>query len=435
MQNVSRLRPERCVQVPLPKLKTPFTPQPPSPCKSGVFALAPRLQLKIGDVSIFNTPRPLHLCGSNQHTSMSQDLHDWLTLLSVPGLGPAAFSVLVQHFQSPGEVLRTPPARLCTVPNIGAETARAIQEDRDEGWAEKQMARARGADIRILTLADAAYPSLLRQIYAPPPVLFVRGTIDVCADPTVALVGSRSFTPYGRDAACRLADELALRDITVVSGMARGIDTHAHQGALGRNGRTAAVLGCGLDRPYPPENIDLFGRICETGVAISEFPLGTTPESHNFPRRNRIISGLSLGVVVVEAGERSGALITARHALEQNREVFAVPGSIYSEKSAGANRLIKQGAVLVQTVNDILQELPGALLQAPDRLVAKGAPPDLSRDEQAVFNSLSPDLPQHIDAIAARAGLSPSQALPVLLALELANRVEQRPGKQFVRKI
>ncbi len=368
---------------------------------------------------------------------MAQNLLNWLTLLSVPGLGPAAFSGLLQHFHSPDEVLRASRARLCGVPNIGAETARAIVEDRNADWAEKQIARSGDAGIGILTLADAGYPPLLRRIYAPPPVLFVRGNIHVCAAPTVALVGSRSFTPYGRDTACGLAGELVRRDITVVSGMAIGIDTHVHRGALGRNGHTVAVLGSGLDLPYPPQNIPLFHRICETGAVLSEFPVGTTPESHNFPRRNRIISGLSLGVVVIEAGDRSGALITAQHALEQNREVFAVPGPVYSGKSVGANRLIKQGAVLVQTVDDILQELPAALKPAPvpPSPDSAASDEDLSGDERSVLDCLSPELPQYIDTIAARTGLPPSQTLSTLLALELNNRVEQLPGKQFVRRI
>ena len=368
---------------------------------------------------------------------MSQNLLDWLRLFSVPGLGPTAFSVLLKRFHTPGEVLGAPFDRLCEVDHIGAETARAIREQQDETWAIEQMAGANSAGIQILTLADPRYPLLLRQIYAPPPLLFVRGEIEACAAPAVALVGSRSFTLYGRDTAYGLADELARRGITVVSGMALGIDAHVHRGALRADGPTVAVLGSGLDCPYPPENLDLFGQICRTGAAISEFPLGTTPEPHNFPRRNRMISGLSLGVVVVEAGKKSGALITVRHALEQNREVFAVPGPINSGKSVGTNRLIKEGAVLVRTVDDILQEIQVPPARTADPLPSANPPPPygtLSEEESIVVHALSLDTPLHIDAIAARTAFPAPQALSILLALELSNRVEQVPGKHFLLK-
>ena len=371
---------------------------------------------------------------------MSQDLQDWLTLFSVPGLGPAAFAALLQRFHTPGEVLRAPSHRLCAVPTIGPGTARAVREKRDEAWAADQIARARDAGIEILTLSDRRYPPLLRQIYAPPPVLFALGDIEICAGPTVAIVGSRAFTLYGRDTAYWLAGELARRGITVASGMAIGIDTYAHRGALRRNGRTVAVLGSGLDDPYPPENVGLFRRICEAGAVVSEFPLGAAPEPHNFPRRNRIISGLSLGVLVVEAGDRSGALLTAQHALEQDREVFAVPGPVNSGKSIGTNRLIKQGAVLVRDVDDILQEISGSLEHTPDLPASDHPEPaqadsdgELPDEERAVLACLSAETPVHVDDIAAHTGLPISQALSVLLILELTNRVEQRPGKQFIR--
>ena len=372
---------------------------------------------------------------------MSQNLHDCLTLFSVPGLGPAAFAVLLQRFQTPAEVLRATRTDLREVAGIGRETAQAILDKRDEKWADEQIAQASEAGVDILTMDDGRYPPLLRQIYAPPPVLFVRGTVDVCARPAVALVGSRAFTHYGRDTACRLAAELVQRGITVVSGMAMGIDTHAHRGALEQGGYTAAVLGSGLDHPYPAENAGLFDDICRTGVVVTEFPLGTSPEPHNFPRRNRVISGLSLGVVVIEAGTRSGALLTAQHAVEQGREVFAVPGPIHSGKSTGTNRLIKEGAVLIQSVDDILNELPNTLGQpfAQPSGVSSGpqdtpTEADLSDEERAVLAHLSVDTPQHVDAIAAHSGLPASQTLSVLLSLELAGRVQQRPGKQFIRK-
>ena len=373
---------------------------------------------------------------------MTRDIRDWLTLYSVPGLGPAAYSSLLSRFRSPKAALRAPFHGLCAVPGIGEETARAILAGSSRSWASDQVARAAEAGVEIITLRESAYPRLLRRIFAPPPVLFVLGDIRVCAAPCVAIVGSRSFTPYGRDCAFRLAGDLSQLGITAVSGMAMGIDAHAHSGALQCGGATAAVLGSGLDRPYPPENLELFRQIARTGAVISEFPLGTTPEAHNFPRRNRIISGLSLGTVVVEAGDRSGALITVRHALEQNREVFAVPGPITSGKSLGTNRLIKEGAKLVETVDDILQELPhsvprraatGALAAASQKAKdeAVRSLPDLDR---RVLRSLSGSGPDHIDAVAAGTRLPAAQVLTVLLGLELAGLVEQLPGKRFLRK-
>ena len=373
---------------------------------------------------------------------MTRDIRDWLTLFSVPGLGPAAFSSLLSRFKSPKAALRAPFHSLCGIPGIGQETAGAIRAGSNRSWASDQVTRAADAGVEIITLKEPAYPRLLRRIFAPPPLLFVQGDVQVCTAPAIAIVGSRSFTPYGRDCAFRLAGELAGLGITTVSGMAMGIDAHAHSGSLQCGGATAAVLGSGLDRPYPPGNLKLFRQITGTGAVISEFPLGTTPEAHNFPRRNRIISGLSLGTLVVEAGDRSGALITARHALEQNREVFAVPGPITSGKSLGTNRLIKEGAKLVQTVDDILQELPnsvprqtgsGPLVAAAQK--AKEEVVGRLRDlDRKVLGSLSDDGPDHIDAVAARTQLPAAQVLTVLLSLELAGLVEQLPGKRFLRK-
>ena len=370
-------------------------------------------------------------------TKMSKDILDWLTLHSVSGLGPVAFSALLRQFSSPGEVLRATRERLCTAPGIGPELAGAIHTDRDPSWAEEQLQRAEDARVRLLTLLCPDYPAYLRETYAPPPILYVLGKIDVCAQPTVAIVGSRSFTSYGREVAFQMSGELVRRGITVVSGLATGIDTHVHRGALAERGYTVAVLGSGLDRPYPPQNRDLFHIINETGATLSEFPMGASAEAHNFPRRNRIISGLSLGVLVIEAGERSGALITARLALDQNREVFAIPGPVHSGRSRGTNRLIRQGAVLVQSVEDILDELRPHLSRIPPRNTRpKPATelPELSKRERQVYECLSPDLPAHIDTIAERTDMPSASVLSVLLSLELAGVAEQRPGKHYVRK-
>ena len=365
---------------------------------------------------------------------MPTDLKDWLTLLSVNGLGPSAYTTLLQKFKSPSRVLSAPLSLLCSTPLIGPETARSIRHQQDDSWAKEQIDLAKDSGIRILTLHDEEYPPLLRQLYAPPPILYARGNIEICHAPTIAMVGSRAFTPYGRDTAQRLAGELAGLGITVVSGMATGIDTHVHRGALDNEGHTAAVLGSSLDHPYPPHNLDLFREICETGVVLSEFPLGTPPEAYNFPRRNRIISGLSLGVLVVEAGRRSGALITADHALEQNREVFAVPGPIYSGKSFGTNDLIRQGATLVRNAADILAEIQ-LVVRRPEHAPTQLPEPILSQEERIVFSCLPEMTPIHIDEIAAQGNLPAFRALTVLLGLELRNLVEQRPGKCFIKRI
>ncbi len=369
---------------------------------------------------------------------MANDMLDWLTLHSVSGLGPVAFGALIRHFHSPGSVLGAPRAHLCAVPGIGPEIARAIQKTSDPAWAEEQLRRAQDAGVHLLSLKSPDYPGYLRQTYDPPPILYVRGDIAACAHPAVAIVGSRTFTSYGRKIAYQLSGELVRRGITVVSGMATGIDTHAHRGALAERGYTVAVLGSGLDRPYPPQNRDLFHTISEAGATLSEFPMGASAEAHNFPRRNRIISGLSLGVVVIEAGDRSGALITARLALEQNREVFAVPGPVHSGRSRGTNQLIRQGAVLVQSVEDILDELRPHLtqLRAPHtRQHPAPEPSELSKSERQIFECLSADVPAHIDTIADRTDMPAANALSVLLCLELAGYAEQLPGKRFIRKL
>ncbi|MDA0747564.1 MAG: DNA-processing protein DprA [bacterium] len=363
---------------------------------------------------------------------MRQDLQAWLTLYSVPGLGPAAFATLLQHFPTPANVLCASREQLQAVPGIGPGLSRAILENHNNKWAADQIRISASVGIRILTLSDSDYPPYLRQIYAPPPILFTLGNITAFQKPSIALVGSRSFTPYGRDTARRLAEGLSQRGFAIVSGMALGIDAHAHNGALEAGGTTVAVLGSGLDHPYPPENRSLFTRICESGAVVTEFPVGTKPEAHHFPRRNRIISGLCLGVVVIEAGERSGALITARYALEQNREVFAIPGPIHSGRSLGTNRLIRQGAVLVQDPGDILEELPTT---TPVLSSAERAPEvDLPEPERSLFTYLLETGPSHIDTIAAQVGFSAARTLSCLLSLELAGLAVQLPGKRFMCK-
>ncbi len=368
---------------------------------------------------------------------MAQVLQDWLTLLSVPGLGPTAFAELLQRFETPGDVLQTPYSRLRQDSGIPDDVASAIAERQDPAWAERQIDTASRESIQILTFSDPEYPQLLNQIHAPPPILFVKGDVSLLCEPTVAVVGSRSFTTYGRDNARHFAGQLAARGVTVISGMAKGIDAEAHRGALAVDGHTAAVLGSGLDHPYPSQNLQLFEEICERGVVVSEFPLGTRPEPHNFPRRNRVLSGLSLGVLVVEAGDRSGALITARHALEQNREVFAVPGPIHSGRSFGTHQLIKQGAVLVEQIEDILSELNSSLPLTrlrPALTLSPVCEQGLSNEEIKVLDCLTANEPHHIDVISTEADFTVEKALGILLGLELSDFVEQLPGKRFVLK-
>ncbi len=288
--------------------------------------------------------------------------------------------------------------------------------------------------VELLTFKDGDYPRNLLAIYDPPPFLFVKGKLTEEDQSAVAIVGCRSASSYGKTITESIATELARNGITVVSGMARGIDSIGHLSALKEHGRTIAVFGSGLDVIYPPEHRRLAERISSSGALVSEFFLGTRPEAPNFPRRNRLISGLSLGVVVVEAGAKSGALLTANCALEQNREVFAIPGNLWSQKSEGTNRLIKQGAKLVTSVEDILEELPIALRGGKlSSLAAREADlPDLSQGEKGIFKLIS-DEPRHIDRIATDASVSVWDALSLLLSLELKGLVKQLSGKMFIR--
>ncbi len=314
----------------------------------------------------------------------------------------------------------------------------AIKKHKMPDRVKREYDRVIQKGVKIVTLIDPAYPPLLLQIPDPPPFLYVCGALGDTSR-SIAVVGSRNATPYGLTITTSLCEELAAADFTIISGMARGIDSAAHEGALAVKGRTIAVLGSGLERIYPAANLNLFHRIAERGAVISEFPLDTEPEAHNFPRRNRIISGMALGTVVVEATKNSGSLITARLAAEQNREVFAVPGSIESFKSKGTHALIKQGAKLVENVADIFEELspviPAPIRRDPARQGRKQEPrPLLAPDESAVFERLGP-YPVHIDDIARKIDLEPGKISSVLLQLELKGLITQSPGKYFsIRK-
>jgi len=376
-------------------------------------------------------------------------IRDWVALNMTPGIGPRAAAKLLERCGSAEAVYSTTRSEL--------EQLRLLPEAVDTIIAHDLFARAEaeienikklGADLLILD--DGVYPLLLREIYDPPITIYLKGAWAECLDqPCVAIVGSRSCSTYGQNAALMLARDLAQRGVTIVSGFARGIDAAAHRGALVGGGRTVAILGTGLDQVYPRDHKKWADEILENGGAVlTQFPLGTPPVSENFPYRNRIISGLSLGVVVVEAAENSGSLITARLAIEQNREVFAVPGNITSKNSFGTNYLIKgAGAKLVQQWQDVAAELPpqiaANLLPPPfgakkekslaDRLAL--LPQGLSGSETLVLRMLSADSPEHIDSLVNRSRLSITDLTAALLSLEMRELVRALPGRCFVRKM
>jgi len=297
-----------------------------------------------------------------------------------------------------------------------------------------ELSLARQAGVHLVTQEQPAYPKLLREIHDPPRALYIKGSLPA-EELAVAIVGSRHASLYGMQTAERLAYDVALRGITVVSGLARGIDSAAHRGALRAGGRTIAVLGSGLADIYPPEHTELAAQIAKQGAVISEYPMEMPPVGSNFPRRNRIISGLSLGVVVVEAAARSGALITADCALEQGREVFAVPGPITTPTSQGTHHLLKQGARLVTSVEDILEELRLQPQTAPEvrHAASPGEAAPLATQEARIFACVSADEPRYIDTIAADSGVDTAEVSSTLLQLELKHLVCQLPGKRFIR--
>lgn len=361
-----------------------------------------------------------------------------ILLNMIPEAGPACLKRLMTAFGGLERLWSASVSELQGVEGIGPALAARLAACRsDEAGLREELRRAERAGVKILTLEDDAYPALLRTIHDPPLVLYVRGTWtseDACA---VALVGARRASVYGLQCAERLGYDLALRGITVVSGMARGIDAAAHRGALQARGRTVAVLGSGLQRVYPREHEALAAEIAKQGAVLSEYPLQTPPLPHYFPRRNRVISGLSLGVVVVEAAARSGALITVESALEQGREVFAVPGPMTAVTSYGTHQLLKQGARLVTSVEDILEELrlhPRPAEPAPVVPSAAEEVPDRFEDamERRVLECVeAAEQPIAIDRIAAHSGLAVGRVSAALLQLELRRAVRQLPGKRF----
>jgi len=370
----------------------------------------------------------------NFRQDTASGLEALLTLNMVEGLGVTLLSRLLERFGSPEAVLAASRNALEEVEGVGSEVSRNISKATKKNDASAEMKAAEALGVKIISAASEDYPQPLRRIFDPPLVLYVKGELKEEDALAMAIVGSRRASYYGKNQAERLAGSLAKMGFTIVSGMAWGIDSAAHKGALGAGGRTIAVLGSGLANPYPKGNEKLLAEIIENGAAISEFPLTFPPRAENFPRRNRLISGLCLGVVVVEAAERSGSLITARWAMEQGREVFAVPGPIDSATSRGTHRLIKDGAKLVERVEDVIEELgPLAEVLTPVPDEQKRQTGRLKPEEEKILQALSPNEPRSIEEIIAETGFSAQGVSSVLMVLELKKLVKQLTGKRFVR--
>jgi DNA processing protein len=368
------------------------------------------------------------------------NLKYWIALKSTPGVGNVTFPALVDKFGSLRAIFTTPAPQLATTPGISKKAAAAIACFKDWDKIKLELDRTIKAGIKIITYQDELYPAKLLNIYDRPAFIYVKGTLTK-DEINIAMVGSRQASTYGKYTTEKISRELSNRGITIVSGLARGIDAAAHRGALTAQGRTIAVMGSGLDVIYPPENKKLYAEIVQNGAVISEYALGTPPLASNFPSRNRIISGMSYGVVVVEAGEKSGSLITARLALEQDREVFAVPGSIDSTGARGTNKLIKQGAKLIENIDDILEDIlpqiekltpPTATFAESSIAIEHPITAKLSAIEQIIIDLISTNNLQ-VDEIIAATALAPAEALSSLMSLELKGIIKQHPGKFFTR--
>ena len=372
-------------------------------------------------------------------------LLEWLAISLTPGLGPTRSRKLVEHFGSPEAVFRASLTEL-EASGIQAVSAQSLATGKSAELARDELAQATAAGVTLLSMDDACYPSRLKEIYDPPLILRVRGNPETLMKPGIAMVGTRHPTPYGSGMAERLACDLAAQGLVIISGMARGVDTASHRGVISAKGKTVAVFGTGVDVIYPKENSRLSEQILALGGAlISEFPLGTFAAPQNFPIRNRIISGMSVGVLVVEAAEYSGTRITARCALEQNRDVFAVPGNVTNKNSWGPNTLIKQGAKLVATWEDVWEDLPAEVRLALTPPASPESPGDSSASlfpdeglpphEKRILSLLKADEATHIDEIVERleSNLSSSEIFAALFELELAGKIRQMPGKNFVK--
>lgn len=374
---------------------------------------------------------------------LNQDLIDWLRLVLIPEIGSRRGKRLLEKFKIPKAILNASINELAEIEGIGREVAKKIVENRNRINLDQQLKLIEKNNVNLISSESESYPINLKSIFDPPLVLFVKGEILPQDYFSIAIVGTRMASFYGRSMAERLSSDLVQRGFTVVSGGARGIDTFSHQSALKFKGRTIAVLGCGLDIVYPQENKRLFEEISNNGALISEFPMSIRPNKQNFPMRNRIISGLSLGVVVIEAPQRSGALITVSHALEQGREVFSVPGKANSFTSKGTNQLLREGAKLVESADDIIEELEPLLkdkirelkvsrieIEKTKEILPK---PKLTEDEEKILDSLSSE-PLHLDEIISKSPISIGDIFNILTQLELKGLIKQLPGKVFAVK-
>lgn len=367
---------------------------------------------------------------------MYEEKYYWLALNMVPGIGRKLYHRLISCFHSPQAVLQASHNQLLHVEGVGENLARAITSfDLDKVIPQEKKAVELNR-VSVLTYQDEDYPENLKKIYDPPPVLYMKGAFKESDNVSVAIVGTRVPTRYGKLVTEKIATELAERGVTIISGMASGIDSIAHRAAILAKGRTIAVFGSGVNMTYPPENINLKEKIQENGAVISEFPMNTRPERTNFPMRNRIISGLSLGTIVIEAAEKSGALITSDFALEQGKDVFAVPGNINSPKSKGTNRLIKMGAKLIETAEDVIEEFPYEIklkLESGPKYGEQKSIPDLTEEEMKVYSLLSEE-ETHIDSLIQESRLPSQKVSALLIQMELKDLIKQQTGKMFVTR-
>lgn len=379
---------------------------------------------------------------------MRVDLADWIGLNMIRGIGPRTANMLLDRFGSPANIFAASRGALLGE-GLKPPTIEQLHNTEILEKAQIEIEKLEALGAQVITLADEAYPQLLREIYDPPIALYVKGDLEAALlRPAIAVVGSRRCSTYGINAANFLSRELAAQGVTIISGLARGIDGAAHRGALEAGGKTVGVIGTGLDVNYPKEHKKLADELAANGAVVSEFPLGTPPLAQNFPYRNRVISGLCYGVLIIEAAEHSGSLITARLANEQGREVFAVPGNITSQTSFGPNFLIKDGAKLVQQARDVIEEFPLPIREAllgvsrPDKKDKNASPAQatfeavaLSPGEQKVLGLLAADVASHIDELLISSGMSSPELMGALLGLAMKDRIRELPGKCFVKRL
>jgi len=376
----------------------------------------------------------------------SVDIDKWLKLIRADGVGPVTFAKLIKHFNSIEKVFGASVAQLTKVRGIDYPTAEKILRSLGKFEAEAELELAHKLGVCVIHLNDQRYPTLLKNIYDPPPVLYIKGNVTKDDNLCIAIVGSRRCSTYGKEQASRFAHLLSSAGFTICSGLARGIDTAAHHGAIAANGRTIAVQGCGLANVFPPENKELFDSIAKSGACLSELPLTSHPDRANFPPRNRMIAGLSLATIVIEAAQRSGALITAHSALEYNREVMAIPGKIDSPFSKGTHQLIKQGAKLIESVQDVIEALGYIGRQIDDHVCTQAEKTQknietplfdvsklkLSDDEKIIYDCLA-DEPMHIEQIIGEVDLAPGSINAQLISLRLKGLIKQLPGSMFLK--